>query len=107
MNCLASYNSRNNRPEIPKLWNPLVNACISNKQLTDGARDEIVRRLVDILFGKSSKPTRNDCVEMEQKLVLRYPWMKDTGIGPSYVSFQPYHCLLRLHCIYYKLYITD
>jgi hypothetical protein len=73
--------------EIPKLWNPLVNACIKNKQLTDGARDEIVRRLVDILFAKSSKPTRSDCVEMGRKLILKHPWMKDnTGMGPCYVS---------------------
>ena len=67
-----------------------MNACIERKELTDGARVEIVRCLVDILFSKSKKPTRSDCIEMGRKLILSYPWMKDdAGIGPSYVSFLP------------------
>lgn len=74
--------------EIPTLWKPDVNACIEKKILSDGARDEIVRRLVDILFSKHPKPTRDDCVALARKLILVYPWMKDhnNGLGPSYVS---------------------
>ena len=69
------------------MWKPHVNACIERKELTDGARIEIVQRLVDILFSKSRKPARNDCVEMGRKLIMAYPWMKDDGrLGPSYVS---------------------
>lgn len=69
------------------MWKPHVNACIEKKELTDGARIEIVQRLVDILFSKSKKPTRSDCVEMGRKLIFTYPWMKDAGgLGPPYVS---------------------
>ena len=50
----GSSNASSN--EIPKLWRPDVNACINQKTLTDGARDEIVRQLVDILFSKTQKP---------------------------------------------------
>ena len=46
---------KRSRDEIPKLWRPDVNKCIDNQILTDTARDEIVRRLVDVLFSKSTK----------------------------------------------------
>ena len=83
----VSSNSGGINNEIPKLWQPDVNTCISEKSLTDSTRDEIVRRLVDNLFSKSVKPTRNDCVEIARKLIMAYPWMRDdVGIGPSYVS---------------------
>ena len=46
-----------------------MNVCIERKELTDGAQVEIVRRLVDILFSKSKKPTRSDCIELGRKLI--------------------------------------
>ena len=87
----ASVVSNESSGEIPKLWRPDVNLCITQKTLTDGARDEIVRRLDDILFSKSQKPNRDDCGDLARKLILAYPWMKDDvgGLGPSYVSTLP------------------
>ena len=29
---------------------------------------------------------RDDCKDLARKLIIVYPWMKDDGFGPAYVS---------------------
>lgn len=62
---------------IPDHWQPDVESCISSKHLTDNARAEIKRTLVNQLFARSSKPDRSDCDQIARKLILKYPFMKD------------------------------
>ena len=55
---------------IPDNWRPEVMQSIRNKCVLDSARNEMVRVLVNVLFSLSPKPTRQQCNEMAQKLVL-------------------------------------
>ena len=61
--------------------------------MTDSARNEIVRSLVNQLFARASKPTRAQCEELARKLILKYPFVKD-DMGTGYVSYG-YVCLAR------------
>lgn len=70
---------------IPDHWRPEVEACLKEKCLTSGARNEIVRSLVNQLFTRASKPTRVQCEELARKLILKYPFVKD-DMGTGYVS---------------------
>ena len=63
-----------------------MESCISSKHLTDNARAEIKRTLVNQLFARSSKPDRSDCDQIARKLILKYPFMKD-DIGNGYVGY--------------------
>lgn len=69
---------------IPDNWKPEMMQSIRNKCVSDSARNEMVRVLVNVLFSSSPKPTRQQCNEMAQKLVLKYPSTKDK-IGNGYV----------------------
>lgn len=75
--------------EIPGHWRPEVEDSISNQQLTNPTRAEIVRVLVTILFSRFSKPTRPQIGAMARKLILKYPFMKD-DLGNGYVSQRAY-----------------
>ena len=54
--------------------------------MTDSARNEIVRSLVNQLSTRASKPTRSQCEKFARKLILKYPFVKD-DMGNGYVSF--------------------
>lgn len=70
---------------IPDHWRPEVEQCIADNCFTDSARNEVVRTLVNQLFCRSSKPTRQECEKMARKLILAYPFAKD-DLGNGYVS---------------------
>lgn len=70
---------------IPDHWRPEVENCLKEECLTDSARNEIVRSLVNQLFARASKPTRSQCEELARKLILKYPFVKD-DMGTGYVS---------------------
>ena len=84
---------------IPDIWRPEVMQCLNDKYLTDSARNEMVRCLVNLLFSISHKPARSLCEEMARKLILKYPSVKDE-LGNGYVS-------LCLSCVYiaHKIYL--
>ena len=44
----------------------------------------MIRSLVGILFSVSQKPTRSQCDELAQKLILKHPAIKDEQ-GNGYV----------------------
>lgn len=71
---------------IPDHWRPEIESCLKEECLTDSARNEIVRSLVNQLFARASKPSRSQCEEFARKLILKYPFVKD-DIGTGYVSF--------------------
>jgi len=69
---------------IPDIWCPEVSLCLKKKELTDSAWNDMIRCLVGILFSVSQKPTRSQCDELAQKLILKYPAVKDEQ-GNGYV----------------------
>ncbi len=71
--------------EIPDSWRPEVDQCIDEKCMSDSARQEIIRNLVNLLFTRSKKPTRYECEHFARKLIMKYPFMKD-DLGNGYVS---------------------
>lgn len=73
--------------EIPNRWCPEVDDCIAEHSLSDSARCEIVRVLVNQLFSRTRKPTRVNCENHARKLILKYPFMKD-DMGNGYVSIK-------------------
>ena len=70
---------------IPEHWRPEVESCLREESLTDSARNQIVRSLVNQLFARASKPTRLQCEQLARKLILKYPFVKD-DMGNGYVS---------------------
>lgn len=46
---------------------------------------EIVRTLVNLLFARFAKPTRDQCEDFARKLIMKYPFVKD-DLGNGYVS---------------------
>ena len=91
----TSYSSNlddsNSAPKlhIPDTWRPEVSLCLKRKELTDSARNDMIRSLVGILFSVSQKPTRSQCDELAQKLILKYPAIKDeqeNGYVHTYVD---------------------
>jgi len=85
---------------IPDHWHPEIESCLREECLTDSARNEMVRTLVNQLFARSSKPTRTQCEDLSRKLILKYPFLKD-DMGNGYVS---YHCSVLLLCKHSKCY---
>ena len=77
------------------------------KRLTPDVRNAIVHDLVTTMFAYVNKPNKEFCTKVAKKLVLKYSFMKDVGIGVSgYVSM---YMLLETvcmvlhasHCIFY------
>lgn len=85
---LGSTPSRSSSSEIviPDHWRPEIEQCISEKNISDSARNEIVRILVSILFFKFSKPTTSQCADVARKFILKYPFAKD-DLGNGYQSW--------------------
>lgn len=71
--------------EIPNHWRPEVEECFTEKCLSDRARHEIVRTLVNLLFARVKKPVRSDCAHLARKLIMKHPFVKD-DLGNGYVS---------------------
>ena len=59
--------------------------AISSKTLTPEVRGEIIRDLVTHMYGFVEKPTSRFCKFVAQRLILKYPFMRD-GKGTGYVS---------------------
>ena len=72
--------------QIPDHWRPEVEQCINEKMLTESARHDIVRTLVNQLFTRASKPDRFQCEAHARRLILKYPFFKD-DMGNGYVSY--------------------
>lgn len=85
---MGSTPSRSSSSEIviPDHWRPEIEQCISEKNISDSARNEIVRILVSILFFKFSKPTTSQCADVARKFILKYPFAKD-DLGNGYQSW--------------------
>ena len=81
----STPSSRRSDIIIPDHWRPEIESCLKEESLTDSARNEIVRTLVNQLFARSSKPTRSQCEELARRLILKYPFVKD-DMGNGYVS---------------------
>ena len=58
---------------------------------------EIVRTLVCMLFSRYGKPDRSHCGAMARQLILKYPFMKDRGMGCAYVSQKIYNYNSHVH----------
>jgi len=85
-----SGNLSSNNFEIPAHWRPEVNKCIDNKELTPEGRNFITRTLVTLTMSRvGPKLTKSHCELVAQKLILKYPFMKD-DIGNVYVSDEAY-----------------
>jgi len=59
--------------------------AIEEKKLTPDVRNEIVRDPVTHMYGYVEKPTTSFCKFVAQRLILKYPFMRDTK-GTGYVS---------------------
>lgn len=86
--------------QIPNHWRPEVDECLAEKSLSDSARHEIVRTLVNLLFARTTKPTRHDCEHLARKLIMKHPFLKD-DLGNGYVS--PLIFLSRIHKGHFKI----
>ena len=62
---------------IPDHWRPEIESCLKEECLTDSARNEIVRSLVNQLFARASKPMSSQCEELARKLIVKHPFVKD------------------------------
>ena len=60
-------------------------AAISAKTLTPEVHSEIIRDLVTHMYGFVEKPSSEFCKFVAQRLILKYPFMRD-GKGTSYIS---------------------
>jgi hypothetical protein len=76
---------------IPEHWRPEVEQCIEEKIITERARNEIIRTLVNLMFTRSRKPSRYECDSLARKLILAYPFLKD-DLGNGYVRSVKYIC---------------
>ena len=70
---------------IPDRWRPEVQQMVDDKTVHDSGRSAICRVLVDLLFTRATKPTRFQCEAMARRLILKYPFLRDTA-GVGYVS---------------------
>ena len=70
---------------FPTHWRPEVEHCLQEKCLSSSARSDMVRTLVNLLFTKSSKPSRDQCEKLARRIILKYPFAKD-DLGNGYVS---------------------
>lgn len=95
----APSSSTSSSLEIPDHWRPEVQSCLEDKCLTNGARNEIVRTLVHLLFAKVSKPTRLQCEDLARKLIMKYPFIKD-DLGNGYVSYSVLFMNFFIHEFY-------
>ena len=59
--------------------------AIEDKRLTPDVRNELVRDLVTHMYGCMEKPSSESCKFVAQRLILKYPFMRDT-MGTGYVS---------------------
>ena len=84
---ISSISSIPNKDElvISQHWWPEVEQCIKDKILSERARNEIIRTMVNLSFTRSRKPCRYDCGSLTRKLILVYPFMID-DLGNGYVS---------------------
>lgn len=79
---------------IPSQWRPEVEVCLNEKCITDGARNMMIRSLVNLLFSKDTKPSRANCENLARRLILKYPFLKD-DMGNGYVSNISIHVAIR------------
>ena len=70
---------------IPSKWRPSIMDAIEDKQLTPDVRNEVVRDLVTHMYGFMLKPNSSFCQYCAQRLILKYPFMRDS-VGTGYVS---------------------
>ena len=77
---------------IPSRWRPSIMKAIEEKKLTPDVRNEIVRDLVTHMYGCMEKPSSANCKFVAQRLILKYPFMRDTK-GTGFVS----DCLIMYH----------
>jgi hypothetical protein len=68
--------------EVPSHWRPEIEECLLEKCLSDSARNEIVRTLVNLMFARMKKPARQNCEDFARKLIMKYPFL----MGNGYVS---------------------
>lgn len=78
-----SYNQKSFT--IPLSWRPSIRNAIENKRLNPDIRSEIARDLVTHMYGFIEKPTSGFCKFVAQRLILKYPFMRDSK-GTGYVS---------------------
>ena len=55
------------------------------KLLTPDVRSQVVRDLVSNMFTYSTSPNHEFCTFVAQRLILKYPFMRD-AVGTGYVS---------------------
>ena len=82
---VSSTLSRSGEINTPDHWRPVIEQCLADQCLTESACCDMMRTLVNQLFAKSSKPTREQCEQLARKLILKYPFFKD-DMGNGYVS---------------------
>lgn len=70
---------------IPLSWRPSIKSAIKNKRLNPDIRSELVRDLVTHMYGYMEQPTSGFCKFVAQRLILKYPFMRDSK-GTGYVS---------------------
>ena len=76
---------------VPEHWRLEVEQCIEEKFLTESARNEIVRTLVNVLFTKYRKPPKDALESIARKLIIVHPFMKD-DLGNGYVRVCMHAC---------------
>ena len=82
---VSSTPSKSGDIDIPDHWRPEIEQCVADQCLTESVRCDMVRTLVNQLFARSGKPTREQCEHLARKLILKYPFLKD-DMGNGYVS---------------------
>ena len=72
--------------EIPDKWEPDIQQYLDSKSINSKICHRMVRVLVERLFGRYPKPSRDNCEELARNLVSKYPFLKD-DYGNRYVSY--------------------
>ena len=80
--------------EIPDKWEPDIQIYLDNQSINGTIRHRMVRVLVERLFGKYPKPSRDNSEELARNLVAKYPFLKD-DYGNRYVSY------INTHFVYF------
>lgn len=83
--------------EVSRMWRPSVMSAIE-EELNPDSRNEIVHDLVVHMYAFANCPSPKFCREAASKLVVAYPFMKDSGKGRGYV------CLFLLSCYHFKVF---
>ena len=85
---------------VPSHWSAATQKAVNEQKLDAKVRCDIVRTLATLLISRyGPQPRKSDIQRFAQKLILKYPFMRD-DIGTGYVSTCYSVCTLLVFYVY-------